>query len=273
MSTFVIGDLHGCLTPLKQLLDKVQFKPGVDKLWFVGDLINRGPQSLETLRFVRSLGTDAICVLGNHDLHLLAVIHDIRRTGGKDTLDDILAADDLPELTHWLRHQPLLHHSEELDVTMVHAGIHPKWDLDLAKAMAAEVEKALRSDRYIEFLERMYGNKPAKWSRKLGKHRRRRFAINAFTRMRFCTKKGELDFSQTCAPHKAPKCLVPWYQVPNRKVIEGRILFGHWSSHPGFAVSNVVPLDRGAVWGGSLVALALETGVTTTVDCSAYNEN
>jgi len=223
MTTYVIGDLHGCLTPLQRLLDKVQFDPATDEAWFVGDLVNRGPQSLETLRFVRSLGSRAICVLGNHDLHLLAVIHGIRRTGGRDTLDDILRADDLPELTDWLRNR-------------------------------------------VDFLQRMYGNKPTKWSRKLGNHRRRRFAINAFTRMRFCTKKGELDLSETCPPHKAAKSLVPWYAVPNRKTIEGRILFGHWSSHPGFAVSNVVPLDRGAVWGGSLEALALETGVTTNVD-------
>ncbi|MCL4159352.1 UNVERIFIED_CONTAM: hypothetical protein GTU68_032336, partial [Idotea baltica] len=160
MTTFVIGDLHGCLTPLERLLDKIHFESGKDKLWFVGDLINRGPQSLETLRFVKALGDDAICVLGNHDLHLLAVIHGIRATSGKDTLDDILAADDLAELTHWLRNLPLLHHDAQLNVTMVHAGIHPKWDLELAMSMAREVEKALRSNKYIEFLERMYGNKP-----------------------------------------------------------------------------------------------------------------
>ncbi len=267
MTTFVIGDLHGCLTPLQRLLDRVQFKPGTDKIWFVGDLVNRGPQSLETLRFVRSLGADAICVLGNHDLHLLAVIHGIRSIGGKDTLDDILRADDLNELTDWLRHLPLLHYSEALNVTMVHAGIHPGWDLALAKTLAAEVENKLQSEKYVEFLQRMYGNKPTNWSHKLGKHHRRRFAINTFTRMRFCTKEGELDLSRTCAPAKAPKNLMPWYAVPNRKAIEGRILFGHWSSHPAFAISNVVPMDRGAVWGGSLAALALETGVTTTVDC------
>jgi len=248
MTTFVIGDLHGCLTPLKRLLDKVQFASGTDKVWFVGDL--------------------AICVLGNHDLHLLAVIHGIRCAGGKDTLDEILHADDLPELTDWLRHLPLLHHSETLNVTMVHAGIHPDWDLTTAKSLAAEIEKKLRSDKYANFLQRAYGNKPTRWSHKLGKHHRRRFAVNTFTRMRFCTKAGELDLSETCAPAKAPKHLMPWYAVPNRKEIEGRILFGHWSSHPAFAVSNVVPMDRGAIWGGSLAALALETGVTTTVDCA-----
>lgn len=267
MTTFAIGDLHGCLDPLKRLLDKVRFEPGNDTIWFVGDLVNRGPQSLDTLRFVKALGDNAISVLGNHDLHLLAVINGIRRTGGRDTLDDILAADDLDELTHWLRHLPLLHRSEALDITMVHAGIHPKWDLSLAQDMATEVETALRADNYVQFLERMYGNKPAKWSKKLGKHRRRRFAINAFTRMRLCSRKGELDFSNTGPPSKAPKELMPWYAVPNRKPIDGRILFGHWSAHPAFAISNVVPLDRGAVWGGSLAALALETGVTSTIDC------
>jgi len=266
MTTFVIGDLHGCLTALQKLLDKIHFSSVDDELWFVGDLVNRGPQSLETLRFIKSLGNDAICVLGNHDLHLLAVINGIRATSGKDTLDDILAADDLDELTHWLRHRPLLHNSPALNVTMVHAGIHPRWDLETATSMAREVEKALRSEKYVEFLQRMYGNKPAKWSRKLGKHRRRRFAVNAFTRMRFCTRDGELDFSSTSPPDKAPKGLVPWYAVTKRKPIEGHILFGHWSAHPGFAVSNVVPLDRGAVWGGSLCALALETGVTTLVE-------
>jgi len=268
MTTFVIGDLHGCLTPLQRLLDKVQFEPGEDEVWFVGDLVNRGPQSLETLRFVRALGNDAVCVLGNHDLHLLAVVNGIRQAGGKDTLDNILLADDLHELIDWLRFLPLLHHSEELNVTMVHAGIHPRWNLTMAKTMAAEVEKALRSDKYVDKLQRMYGNKPTKWSRNLGKNHRRRFATNVLTRMRFCTKKGELDFSETCAPADAPNHLMPWYAVPNRKTIDGRILFGHWSSHPAFAVSNVVPLDRGAVWGGSLAALALETGVTTTVDCA-----
>ena len=266
MTTFAIGDLQGCLDPLQRLLDKVHFEPSSDTLWFVGDLINRGPQSLETLRFVKSLGNSAISVLGNHDLHLLAVANGLRRTGGKDTLDDILAASDLEELIDWVRHLPLLHHSEDLDITLVHAGIYPKWDLAKAREMATEVEKALRSPKYVEFLQRMYGNKPAKWSNKLGKHRRRRFAVNAFTRMRMCTRDAELDLSYTCPPAKAPKDLVPWYAVPNRKTIEGRILFGHWSSHPAFAVSNVIPLDRGAVWGGSLAALALETGVTTTVD-------
>ncbi len=265
MTTFVIGDLHGCLDPLKRLLDKVHFTPGTDELWFVGDLINRGPQSLDTLRFVKSLGSDAITVLGNHDLHLLSVIHGIRTTGGKDTLDDILAADDLADLTNWLRARPLLHRNEALNITMVHAGIHPKWDLALAQRLALEVEDILKSDRYVGFLEKMYGNKPAKWSSKLGKHRRRRFAVNAFTRMRFCNHKGDMDFSSTNAPAKAPKGLLPWYAVPRRKPIEGRIVFGHWSSHPGFAVTNVIPLDRGCVWGGSLAALALETGVTTTV--------
>lgn len=265
MTTYAIGDLHGCLAPLEKLLDKIRFDPGTDKIWFVGDIINRGPQSLATLRYVKNLGDSAITVLGNHDLHLLACIHGIREPGGRDTLKKILVADDLPELTDWLRHLPLLHCSKKLGFVLVHAGIHPKWDLATAEDMAAELETVLRSEDYVDFLQRMYGNRPAQWTKKLGKHRRRRFAINAFTRMRYCNEDAELDFTFNGPPNKAPKVLIPWYAVPKRKKIEATIVFGHWSSHPGFRVSNVLPMDRGCVWGGSLAAYALETGVTTTV--------
>jgi len=269
MTTFVIGDLHGCLDPLKQLLDKIQFNPGDDTLWFVGDLINRGPQSLETLRFVKSLGDSAITVLGNHDLHLLGVMHGVRSVSTKDTLDDILNANDLDEITDWLRRRPLLHHDADLQVTMVHAGIHPKWNLKTAMELAVEVETVLRHDQIEERLPRLFGNKPCKWSKKLGKWDRRRFALNVFTRMRYCTSEGKLDFSSTAAPAKAPKSLVPWYKVAERKTIPGRIVFGHWSSHPAYAVSNVVPMDRGCVWGGALTALELESGNSLTADCAA----
>lgn len=268
MTTFVVGDLQGCLDPLKRLLDKVHFDPSSDKVWFVGDLVNRGPQSLDTLKFVKALGNNAISVLGNHDLHLLGVVNGLRNTSGKDTIDDILQSDDRDELVDWLRRLPLLHRDNQLNVTMVHAGIHPHWDLDIAQTMAREVEAVLASDNYAEHLPRLFGNKPGKWSSDLGKHRRRRFALNVFTRMRYCTAGGELDFSQTCPPAKAPKALVPWYAVPDRETIDGTIVFGHWSSHPKFAISNVVPLDRGCVWGGSLTALALETGVSTSIECS-----
>ena len=267
MTTYVVGDLHGCLDPLQRLLEKARFDPANDKLWFVGDLINRGPRSLETLRFAKSLGDQCIAVLGNHDMHLLGAIHGLRKPSAKDTLDDILAASDLAELTDWLRHRPLLHDCETTGFTLVHAGIHPAWDLEKAKAMATEVESVLRSDNYTDLLEKLFGNKPSKWSSKLGQHRRRRFAINVFTRMRYCTKSGELDFSYNGPPAKAPKTLLPWYAVKQRKDLPRRVVFGHWSSHPAFAISNVIPLDRGCVWGGCLTALALETGVSTVVDC------
>ncbi len=272
MTTYAIGDLQGCLTPLQKLLDKVHFNPDKDVLWFVGDLVNRGPESLETLRFVKSLGSSAISVLGNHDLHLLAVMHGIRKASGKDTIQEILKAPDRDELEDWLRGLPLLHHDASLGFTMVHAGIHPHWDLPYAKAMATEVETVLRSDDYVDFLHRMYGNKPSKWSRKLGQHRRRRFTVNVFTRMRYCTNDGELEFSFNGPPNKAPKQLMPWYNVPKRRPLKHRILFGHWSSHPAFAVSNVIPLDRGCVWGGTLAALALETEVTTTVPGQQFTD-
>jgi len=266
MTTFVVGDLHGCLTPLKKLLDEINFAQGSDKLWFVGDLVNRGPESLETLRFVKSLGTDAICVLGNHDLHLLGVAHGIREPNGKDTLPDILNSDDRDELIDWVRHLPLIHRDEQLKTTMVHAGIHPKWNLAQALVLANEVENVLRSNNYVERLPKLFGNKPTKWSKKLGKRRRQRLVLNTFTRMRYCTKKAEVDFSQTCPPAKAPKSLVPWYAAPKRIPIEDTLVFGHWSSHPANAIDGVIPLDRGCVWGGSLAALALETGEVTTVE-------
>lgn len=268
MTTYAIGDLQGCLDPLKKLLDKINFAPGTDTLWFVGDLVNRGPQSLETLQFVKGLGKDAISVLGNHDMHLLGVVAGVRQTGGRDTIDPILKSDDLEPLCNWLRHLPLLHHDDDLNVTMVHAGIHPRWSLSLAKELACEVETVLRSDDFAERLPRLIGNKPATWSKKLGKRRRRRFALNVFTRMRFCTHNAEMDFSETCPPAKAHKSLLPWYAVPDRVKIDSTIVFGHWSSHPPLAVSNVIPLDHGCVWGGSLSALALETGVMTSVSCA-----
>ncbi len=268
MTTYAIGDLHGCLDPLQRLLDKVRFDPSTDRVWLVGDLVNRGPQSLETLRFVKSLGDSCIAVLGNHDIHLLGVIHGLRKTNSKDTINDILRAPDLQELNDWLRHRPLLHDCEKTGFTLVHAGIHPAWTLKTAKKMANELEAHFRDEHYVEHLERLFGNKPEKWSNKLGARRRRRFALNVFTRMRYCSAKGTLDFSFNGAPAKAPKGLMPWYEVPKRKVIQRRILFGHWSSHPAFALSNVVPLDRGCVWGRYLTAVALETGVSNVIDCA-----
>jgi bis(5'-nucleosyl)-tetraphosphatase (symmetrical) len=259
MTTYVIGDLQGCLTPLERLLDHLRFEPSHDKLWFVGDLINRGPESLETLRYVKALGDNAITVLGNHDLHLLAVVHGIRKASSKDTVEDIINASDRDELCNWLARQPLLHTDKNLGHTLVHAGIHPQWSLKRAHKMSREIHYALNED-LSGFLSTMYGNSPAQWDTKLPTTKRQRFAVNAFTRMRYCYADGSLNFDFNGAPHAAPKDLYPWYAVPDRKELDTKIVFGHWSSHPAMCKPGVVPTDRGCVWGGSLVAYAIESG-------------
>lgn len=257
MTTYVIGDLQGCLSPLLRLLDHLKYEPANDHLWFVGDLINRGPESLPALRFVKALGSNATTVLGNHDLHLLAVLHGVRKASGKDTLDDIISAPDRDELTHWLVEQPLIHTDEQLGHTLVHAGIHPHWSLEHAHTLAQEVSEALTSD-LENFLQHMYGNSPSHWSEDLSTRKRRRFAVNAFTRMRYCHQDGQLDFDFNGPPSIAPDHLFPWYATPNRKPLNTTIVFGHWSSHPAIAPDYAIPTDRGCVWGGSLTAYAIE---------------
>lgn len=265
MTTYVIGDLQGCLTPLKKLLDHIRYDPALDMLWFVGDLINRGPESLPALRFVKSLGSNAITVLGNHDLHLLAVLHGLRKASSKDTLDEIINAPDRDELVHWLIHRPLMHTDEMLGHTLVHAGIHPHWTLNTAQALSDEIGKAL-TDELEDFLSHMYGNSPSRWAEDLGSRKRRRFAINAFTRMRFCYEDGQLDFDFNGPPSLAPDNLYPWYATPNRTALDTTIVFGHWSSHPAIAPSHAIPTDRGCVWGGSLTAYGIETKTSYWVD-------
>ena len=267
MTTWALGDLHGCLEPLERLLEAVRFDPAADRLWFVGDLANRGPRPLETMRFVRALGDAAVTVLGNHDLHLLAVVHGARKASAKDTLAEVLAADDLDALETWLRSRPLLHVDAALGATLVHAGIHPHWSLGEARRRARELEALLPTPRFERFLGRMYGDAPAHWSPDLDKHARRRFAVNAFTRMRYCTRDGALELSCSEAPAKAPARLVPWYLVPDRVPLGTRVVFGHWSSHPAMSPADVLPLDRGCVWDGALAAHALESGETVSVSC------
>ena len=264
MATYVIGDLQGCLTPLKALLDKLHFDDKTDKLWFVGDIVNRGPESLAALRFVKALGDSAITVLGNHDLHLLAVIYGIRTVSPKDTLDDILNAADLDDLTHWLRQQPLIHTDHQLGFTLAHAGVYPFWSLDRAHALGDEVQRMLATDAFIEFLPHMYGNKPARWDEDHATHDRWRFVINAFTRMRYCKLDGSLEYSFNGPPAVAPDSLLPWYAVKNRVTLPTSLVFGHWSSHPGIAPPGIVPTDRGCVWGGPLTAYHLEERLTYT---------
>lgn len=258
MSTYVVGDLQGCYTPLRQLLDVVSFDPAHDTLWLTGDLVNRGPESLACLRFVYGLGAAAITVLGNHDLHLLAVALGDKSPKRKDTLDDILMAPDRDALLQWLRHQPLMHVDEKRKLALVHAGIYPGWTLTQAHICAQEVEDVLQSDDCVAFFQEMYGNEPAVWCDTLEGMGRLRFITNAFTRMRICTSDHALEFAFKGAVQDVPVGYQPWFvqtQMP-----EGwRILFGHWAAlqaHTG--CSNMVALDSGCVWGNHLTMLRLD---------------
>ena len=263
MSTYAIGDIQGCYDELIALLDRIAFDPEQDQLWFTGDLINRGPHSLKTLRFVRQLGTCATCVLGNHDLHLLATAHNRREKTRKDTLDEILDADDRDELLHWIRRQPLIHSDGTFGYTLVHAGLPPQWDLEQAFILSREVTDVLASDSYLDFLDHMYGDEPVCWDDSLTGWDRLRFIINACTRMRYCTAGGAMNLEEKGPPGSQPEKYLPWFMLENRKTRNDRILFGHWSTvHLGnvsdFRKYNVYPLDTGCLWGGRLSALRLE---------------
>ncbi len=263
MSTYAIGDLQGCYAELQDLLNELNFDESNDCLWFVGDLINRGPQSLECLRFVKSLGNSAKTVLGNHDLHLLAVANKVRKPHRKDTLDDILNAEDADELLSWTRELPLLVNDSDLNFTMVHAGLPPQWSLAQAIELAQETEALLSSDQFDKFIQKMYGNQPDRWSEQLEGYDRHRFIINCLTRMRYCHANGRLNLKANNAPGKEDKHLIPWYALPERHTKNNKIIFGHWSTvHLGneknFNQYNVYPLDTGCLWGGEMTAMRLE---------------
>lgn len=257
MATYAVGDIQGCYDELRRLLDEIGFDPSADRLWSVGDLVNRGPRSLAVLRWFRALGDRAVVVLGNHDLHLLAVAAGNRRHAGKGSLDEVLAAPDRDELLDWLRRRPLLHVHEKKGFAMVHAGLPPQWTLAQAQARAREVEAVLRGPDagYVELLEAMYGNEPARWSEDLAGMDRLRFIINALTRLRYCTPDGALRIDEKALPGAQPDGLVPWYQVPGRASAGERILFGHWSTLGYWAGDNVWALDSGCLWGGRLTAI------------------
>ena len=259
MATYCVGDIQGCLDPLKRLLDHVNFNPANDQLWAVGDLINRGPQSLETLRFCCGLGDNFRTVLGNHDLHLLAVAHGVRPPNHKDTLNEILSAPDRDELLYWLQQQPLLIH--DAGYVLVHAGIPHIWDIEQAKQLATEVETVLKSDLAGEYFSTMYGNEPYLWSDSLTGTTRWRLITNYLTRMRFCTADGTLDLENKSTPDKPPKGFKPWYQHKSRKTADTKIVFGHWAALQGQDCGpNLFPLDTGCVWGGPLRLMDLSTG-------------
>lgn len=252
MSTYAIGDIQGCYTELQQLLQLVGFKVTNDYLWFVGDLVNRGPASLEVLRFVKQLD-NAVIVLGNHDLHLLALYYVEDPFLAEHNLQSVLQAPDCAELMEWLRQQPLLHYDSKLNYVMTHAGIYPKWSLTQARRFACEIETELRGDNCIELLQHMYGNKPACWVDDLVGYERQRFIINSFVRMRFCDLRGNLNLVETGNPKTVENKYLPWYQIPWRQNKEERIIFGHWAALEGTAVGeNIYALDTGCVWGGAL---------------------
>ena len=259
MSTYVIGDIQGCYQQLQALLELIKFDPAIDTLWFTGDLVNRGPESLAVLRFLSQLSPPPITVLGNHDLHLLAVVAGVAPQKPKDTISDILTADDRQELCDWLRQQPLLHHDPNLGYCMVHAGLAPQWSLPQALSLAHEVETILRGPNYHDLLQNMYGSLPNYWEDNLTGWPRLRVIINIMTRVRFCSDDGHIELAVKVPPGMQPQELIPWYELPNRKTQNQPIIFGHWASLRGQVnVANVYALDTGCVWGDKLTAMRLE---------------
>lgn len=268
MATYAIGDLQGCLEPFQQLLKRIRFNTDCDRLWLVGDLINRGPQSLETLRLVHNMRDNIDCVLGNHDLHLLAVANGIRPPSRGDTLDDILSARDSDTLLQWLRHLPLIHRSHKLNAVMVHAGIPPCWTADEAEQRADEIHTLLRGRHFSHFLSSMYGNEPALWQDHLQGSGRWRLITNYFTRMRFCSPEGELELQSKGDSDNPPRGYAPWFSHPRKEEADPQVIFGHWAALVGQTTSPwASALDTGCVWGGQLSALCLETNTISSCDC------
>lgn len=263
---WAVGDVQGCFASLQALLKHpdIQADPQA-QFWFAGDLVNRGPQSLEVLRFIRSMGDRAVCVLGNHDLHLLAVYAGIRPMNKSDTLQAILDAPDVDELMTWLRHRPLAHYAH--GHLMVHAGVMSKWDLEKALRLSAEVSTLLQSDKWHKHLKKMYGNEPNQWKDTLTGYKRLRVIVNGFTRMRMCNLKGAMEFDYKDAPQNVKNGLVPWFEVPDRLTMHEKIIFGHWSTLGFMQTSHLISLDTGCVWGGQLTALRLGDHKRVQVDC------
>jgi len=272
MSTWAIGDIQGCADELDALLDRIAPDPATDRLWLVGDLVNRGPDSLRVLRRVRELGELAVVVLGNHDLHLLAVAMGAQQSKRKDTLEGVLGAPDREPLLEWLRQRPLLHHDAALGHTLVHAGLPPAWDLATAQGCAREVEAMLRGPDYQRFLTVMYGDQPSRWDPTLAGDDRIRYSINAMTRMRMLTPSGELMLEPKGPPSDTPE-LIPWFDHPDARWRgQTRVVSGHWSTLGVVSQDQYLHLDGGCVWGGELVAVRLEDGHRECLGCTAAQE-
>jgi len=258
MALYAIGDVQGCDTELGALLSRLQFKADRDRLWFVGDLVNRGPDSLKVLRRIHSLGDAAIVTLGNHDLHLLAAAYGSAPLRPDDTLGEILAAPDREALLEWLAFRPLLHADPGLNTCMLHAGLAPQWDLNLAQACAREFEQALRRHPR-KLLSRLYGDQPDRWDDALEGQDRLRFIVNCFTRLRYVDADGRLALRVKGSPKKSQsKALIPWFEADEARWHGSRIVFGHWSTLGFFDNTEVTSLDTGCVWGGALTALRLD---------------
>ncbi|WPN46774.1 symmetrical bis(5'-nucleosyl)-tetraphosphatase [Pseudomonas sp. P8_241] len=274
MATYAVGDLQGCLEALQCLLKQVAFDPAKDRLWLVGDLVNRGPQSLETLRFLYTIRESLVCVLGNHDLHLLAAGRNIERLKKTDTLREIIDAPDSAELLEWLRQQKLMHYDEQRNTALVHAGIPPQWSLRKALKCAAEVETALRDDNLLPpYLDGMYGNDPAKWDNDLKGVTRLRVITNYFTRMRFCTAEGKLDLKSKEGLDTAPPGYKPWFQHKKRKTKDLKIIFGHWAALEGnIDAPGISALDTGCVWGGALTLMNVDSGERLNCKCDEHGQ-
>jgi bis(5'-nucleosyl)-tetraphosphatase (symmetrical) len=267
LSTYVVGDIQGCLAPLQCLLEEVAFDPAVDVLWSVGDVVNRGPSCLETLRFLYQMRDALVVVLGNHDLHLLAIAAGVRKPHRGDTLDKILEAPDRETLLGWLIQQPLLHH--EHGFTLVHAGIPPQWSVEQAATYASEVEVVLRGPDSLGYFQAMYGNEPPLWSESLTGMTRLRVITNCLTRIRHCNAQGQLDLiSKGVTANPEMEGFGPWFDHPQRKAASERIVFGHWASLEGKTdTPNTIGLDTGCVWGRCLTFYQLETGHLTQCHC------
>lgn len=266
MATYAIGDVQGCFEELQRLLAATGYDRRRDRLWLVGDLVNRGPQSLEVLRFVRSLGEAAITVLGNHDLHLIMLAAGCSRRRADDTLDAVLAAPDSEELLAWLRSRPLLH--VEGDYAMVHAGLLPQWSVKKARKLAAEVERALTADDFESMLSHLWGSEPAAWSDELAGWERLRVIVNVMTRMRFCSSVGVMEFKTKGEATDAPPGFLPWFAVPGRRSADHVLVTGHWSALGLRLEANLLALDSGCYWGQQLSALRLEDRQLFQVDCA-----
>lgn len=267
MATYAVGDLQGCYKEFRQLLDLLAFDAAADKLWLVGDIVNRGPDSLILLRFIKALGNAVVMVLGNHDLHLLMVAEGCARLHRSDTLQDILAAPDRDELLYWLRQQRLLH--VENDYVMVHAGLLPTWTVTQAASLAQEVETALRGNDFREFFSHMYGNQPDRWDDSLAGYDRLRVVTNAMTRMRVCTSDGKMNFAYKGQVQDIPAGYLPWFEIPHRVSREATVICGHWSALDLQIRDNLIALDTGCLWGGSLTAVCLEDRKVFQVPCVA----